>query len=196
MSICKRKPINTSAEKAVLHWCLFACSFPCQNHRIMIECRKWFAKEKYHAYKRCHSHIPRHPALFGWTYLCKVSWWQWNILVFQKRIPMGNSWKQQFSEPSKLCSNGRDSDHQRSSRADYPPMDSSHDSMKLLPLAGGGSNRFTKNADFNKYIFSSEAKMTGFKVIEKSKSCCGSRQIRIWRSHKFGEKYRLSSKTP
>ena len=74
-------------------------------------------------------------------------------------------------------------------------MDSSHDSMKLL-LVSGGSNRFTKNADFNKYIFSSEAKMTGFKLIEKPKSCCSSKQIRIWWSLKFDEKYRLSSKTP
>ena len=67
--------------------------------------------------------------------------------------------------------------------------------MKLL-LVSGGSNRFTKNADFNKYIFSSEAKMTGFKVMEKPKSCCSSKQIRIWWSLKFDEKYRLSSKTP
>ena len=38
--------------------------------------------------------------------------------------------------------------------------------------------------------------MTGFKVMEKPKSCCSSKQIRIWWSLKFDEKYRLSSKTP
>lgn len=43
-----------------------------------------------------------------------------------------------------------------------------------IPVSGG-SNRFTKNADINKYIFSSEAKMARFKVIEKPKSCCGSK---------------------
>ena len=67
--------------------------------------------------------------------------------------------------------------------------------MKLLPVSGG-SNRFTKNEGFSKYIFSSKAKMTGFKVVEKSKSCCGSKQIRILQPLRFGEKYRLSSKTP
>ena len=67
--------------------------------------------------------------------------------------------------------------------------------MKLLPVSGG-SNRFTKNEGFSKYIFSSKAKMTGFKVAEKSKSCCGSKQIRILQPLKFGGKYRLSSKTP
>lgn len=67
--------------------------------------------------------------------------------------------------------------------------------MKLLPVSGG-SNRFAKNEGFSKYIFSSKAKMTGFKVVEKSKSCCGSRQIRILQPLRFGEKYRLSSKTP
>ena len=67
--------------------------------------------------------------------------------------------------------------------------------MKLL-LVSGGSNRFTKNADFNKYIFSSEAKMTGFKVMEKPKSCCSSKQIRIWWCLKYDDKYSLSSKTP
>jgi len=67
--------------------------------------------------------------------------------------------------------------------------------MKLLPVSGG-SNRFTKNEGFSKYIFSSKAKMTGFKVVEKSKSCCGSMQIRILQPLKFGEEYRLSSKTP
>ena len=67
--------------------------------------------------------------------------------------------------------------------------------MKLLPVSGG-SNRFTKNEGFSKYIFSSKAKMTGFKVVEKSKSCCGSKQIRILQPLRFGEKYRLSSKMP
>ena len=74
-------------------------------------------------------------------------------------------------------------------------MDPLRYSIKPLPNSGG-SNCFAENADFHKYIFSSEAKMTDFEVMQKSKSRCGSKEIRIWWSLEFGKKYRLSSKTP
>jgi len=45
-----------------------------------------------------------------------------------------------------------------------------------IPVSGG-SNRLTKNADFQKYIFSSIAKMTDLRIVQKSKSRCGSKEI-------------------
>ena len=70
-----------------------------------------------------------------------------------------------------------------------------HYSIKHLPVSGG-SNRFTENADFHKYIFSSKAKMTTLGSYQKPKNRCGSRLFRFSHRLKPNEKYRLGSKTP